>query len=145
VKVERSTFCVSDEYTWLIGKNVSIVEWRELDKGFIVNDEYGEQYFFNLSDLSPVVPPQTIEQFGRTYRLVEGWREIETAPRDGTWFLTYTPNYYGVRVSQAHISAHHDDWLSHIDTRNGGSWKGGVRPTHWMPLPAPPAMKEPTP
>ncbi len=71
------------------------------------------------------------------------WRPIETAPRDGRHFLTYEPRVYGVRIGRAFVRADHDDWLSHVDSC-GNSSKGGLRPTHWMPLPEPPNT-DPTP
>ena len=65
-----------------------------------------------------------------------GWQSIETAPRDGTRFLTWD-SYYGVRMGRAFMRADHDDWLSYVDS-NGSSRKGGIRASHWMPLPAAP-------
>jgi len=65
-----------------------------------------------------------------------GWQSIETAPRDGTRFLTWD-SYYGVRMGRAFMRADHDDWLSYVDS-NGSSHKGGIRASHWMPLPAVP-------
>lgn len=65
-----------------------------------------------------------------------GWREIESAPKDGTRFLTFD-DHYGVRMGRAFIRADHDDWLSYVDC-NGNSSKGGIRATHWQPLPTPP-------
>lgn len=70
-----------------------------------------------------------------------GWREIATAPKDGTRFLTFD-DYYGVRMGRAFIRADHDDWLSYVDC-NGNSSKGGIRATHWQPLPTPPAGEKP--
>lgn len=65
------------------------------------------------------------------------WRPIETAPRDGQRFLTWC-KFYGVRIGRAYVRADHDDWLSNVDAY-GGSSKGGMRATHWMPLPTPPS------
>lgn len=65
---------------------------------------------------------------------VAGWQPIETAPKDGTRFLTWD-SYYGVRMGRAFMRADHDDWLSYVDS-NGSSHKGGIRASHWMPLPA---------
>lgn len=67
------------------------------------------------------------------------WQLIETAPKDGTRFLTWTPRY-GVRIGTAVHRSDHDDWLSNVD-QYGGSSKGGERPTHWAPLPAPPTQQ----
>jgi len=69
VKVERSTFYPNDETRKMIGKIVAITDIAVPFLGPVA--EINDQYFFNLSDLSPAEPPQTIEQFGRTYRLVE--------------------------------------------------------------------------
>lgn len=67
------------------------------------------------------------------------WQPIETAPRDGTMFLGFIDNkgedfnemlvMFCKRDSEPFWTTHSDD---HI----------GMNPTHWMPLPAPPATKE---
>jgi len=67
------------------------------------------------------------------------WQPIETAPRDGTRFLVWD-SYYGFRIGLAHVRRDHDDWLSYRDS-HGGSGKGGIRATHWRPLPPPPARE----
>ena len=56
------------------------------------------------------------------------WQDISTAPRDGTAILAYDPKW-----QSAHVVA----W-----SKNYSEWKGGAnrcRPTHWLPLPPPPA------
>ena len=63
----------------------------------------------------------------------EGWRPIETAPKDGT-MVTLFPDFKG-RVSQGR-------WFK--GKRSGGRWATCpynyvANPTHWMPLPNPPA------
>ena len=68
------------------------------------------------------------------------WQPIETAPKDGTHFLVWD-SFYGIRIGRAHIRHDHDDWLSYMDGHKGSS-KGGIRATHWMPLPAPPQKDE---
>lgn len=59
------------------------------------------------------------------------WQAMATAPRDGSFILTYDP-----LIDMQEIAA----WDS-------GKWANGyrhsqeargIRPTHWMPLPAPP-------
>ena len=70
---------------------------------------------------------------------MDDWQPIETAPRDGRRFLTWCKTY-GVRVGMAYNRADHDDWLSNLDAY-GGSSKGGMRATHWMPLPPAPEPK----
>lgn len=53
------------------------------------------------------------------------WQPIETAPKDGTWFLAYEAD---VPMYTAHWDE--DGWYDL-------EWK--CRPTHWMPLPEPPS------
>lgn len=64
------------------------------------------------------------------------WQPIETAPKDGRRFLVWDA-HYGLRIGRAFVRSDHDDWLSYLDAF-GGSSKGGMRATHWMPLPEPP-------
>jgi hypothetical protein len=64
------------------------------------------------------------------------WMPIETAPKDGTKFLVWD-EHYGIRIGRAVIRADHDDWLSYVGSFNESS-KGGMRATHWRPLPEPP-------
>lgn len=67
-----------------------------------------------------------------------GWMPIESAPKDGTRILVY-PVYVrrygrGERVTALVY------WHTPANPRYEGSWIGmgkTVRPTHWMPLPAP--------
>ncbi|HLO79197.1 MAG TPA: hypothetical protein VK196_22290 [Magnetospirillum sp.] len=70
------------------------------------------------------------------------WRPIETAPKDGTQFLTWD-GHYGIRIGRCVVRPDHDDWLSYMDAHKGSS-KGGIRATFWMPLPSPPQQKERT-
>ena len=69
---------------------------------------------------------------------MEGWRPIETAPKDGTGFLYHEP------VSDNHRivgSGYFDgDCFRAVDFFNPDD--PAVTPTHWMPLPTPPAAKE---
>jgi hypothetical protein len=66
------------------------------------------------------------------------WQPIETAPRDGSWFLacSNTPGWGATRVVRFHYP---DDRLPiHGE---GVMWPSA--PTHWRPLPAPPALTSP--
>lgn len=105
-----------------------------------------------LEDHTPrTVPLSTIS---------EGWRPIETAPKDGTPILAYGPlpgwnsrdhGWHGVRETRWDCypqgSPGYDKW-----TRGEGplgigwewyepvhNWQHHWQPTHWLPLPAPPA------
>jgi len=104
-----------------------------------------------VSDLSPTEPPQTIEQFGRTYRLDEGWQPIETAPKDGTRVLLWVCDFgrwlcvCGSWDNDRHATKPKPYWTHDNARSNGIRDTRANQPTHWMPLPPPPAMKEPTP
>ncbi len=68
----------------------------------------------------------------------DGWRPIESAPRDGTLILLAR----GERVTYGHWVRLED--AEDIDEPYWHSWDGGFLTdpeydaTHWMPLPAPP-------
>lgn len=76
----------------------------------------------------------------------ETWQTIETAPKDGTAVLGYFPGRTGYVARQDVIPCYWSEW-------GGGVWtcvSSGYRllshePTHWMPLPAPPAESRRTP
>ena len=59
------------------------------------------------------------------------WQPIETAPKDGTWVLIWC-GWVGHPRSSAfeHGSWQNLPWVANSKDYN---------PTHWMPLPAPPA------
>ncbi len=62
------------------------------------------------------------------------WQPIETAPQDGTHVLGWAEGSFAV------VNFAHDTWwLSEVGSfAEDGSWY----PTHWMPLPDPPAARE---
>lgn len=84
------------------------------------------------------------------------WQTIETAPKDGTPFLAYTPS----KIEREYIAAYicdnyalcvwnHGAWCA-VEAEDNG-YAGGemtgwcedwelvrIDPTHWMPLPEPP-------
>lgn len=72
--------------------------------------------------------------------LGEGWRPIESAPKDGTPILAWCVHHY------ARYATDGKDWAAPVVTQwinhNGGGWTwNGMAGafTHWRPLPAPPA------
>ena len=59
-----------------------------------------------------------------------GWRDISTAPRDGTRILVWRAHEPG----KEHLQVGVDKW-------KGGCWyrsRTMMQPTHWQPLPPPP-------
>jgi hypothetical protein len=61
------------------------------------------------------------------------WQPIETAPRDGTMVLVYDPHEDGIWQVTT------DFYANSKATRSYG-WLG--KPSHWMPLPPPPATTD---
>lgn len=65
------------------------------------------------------------------------WLPIETAPKDGTEFLGYNPDLFGVCLAQWDTKG----WFVDKDAQGGGGFEN-VELTHWMPLPKPPGPNE---
>lgn len=65
----------------------------------------------------------------------DGWRGIESAPRDGRSVLVFCPR-----------ASDHGYERIRLTWRKDGKWQGANNtswpPTHWMPLPGPPESKE---
>ncbi len=70
------------------------------------------------------------------------WLPIETAPRDRTYILLAGPSGYGTTPLRVEVCRYDADfrplqpWVNHA---NDSFLDGGDAPTHWMPLPPPPA------
>lgn len=70
------------------------------------------------------------------------WRPIETAPRDGTAIILYRPTHNEVATGRYDRNQHArtprpywEDMRPYL----GVTWMRDNVPTHWMPLPNPPA------
>lgn len=63
-----------------------------------------------------------------------GWKPIESAPKDGTWFLAYGLGPLPCQVMQ--WAEYDGDGRLTWRDYNGFEYMEG--PTHWMPLPDPP-------
>ena len=76
------------------------------------------------------------------------WREIETAPKDGTPVLLCDERTGSIRWAvwaqlPSHAEGHNSDWLGWRDgTIEAGGQTVGVIPTHWRPLPLPPLKEQ---
>ena len=63
-----------------------------------------------------------------------GWRTIDTAPRDYSWFIATQKNFAGQWMAPTAVK-----WAgTHWTTSNEGSTRMYHQPTHWQPSPAPP-------
>lgn len=79
----------------------------------------------------------------------DGWQDISTAPRDGTRILIAGGTYHYTGDTFRHEPDFLITDIAHFSDNDGGCWfsrfgseydEGYVHaPTHWMPLPAPPA------
>lgn len=74
------------------------------------------------------------------------WLPIKSAPKDGTWVLIYDPVMLEMGVSLG--SYYREEERGENGRFIGGEWTapdwdgaptGYLKPTHWMPLPPPPA------
>lgn len=63
------------------------------------------------------------------------WRDISTAPKDGTPVLLVIPENSGGHIPPIFIGAYHGEWYTYGASSSGTLWRG--QPTHWQPLPAP--------
>lgn len=89
--------------------------------------------------------------YANTQRLVaaleaarkDGWQPIETAPKDGThvllWFEWHDLPVVGDFRYGRWWSVH--SLGGNLPRPNGMDWEEVMRPTHWMPLPLPPATE----
>lgn len=84
----------------------------------------------------------------------EEWRDIETAPKDGTEVLVWGGRYgtRGPVIAHFMRQAPEDHppidpgwyfWQPHTATRYGTFIQLDTPPTHWRPLPAPPDRSRP--
>lgn len=65
----------------------------------------------------------------------DAWQPIETAPKDGTEFLAWVHTAAGGRV--ATVQWLDGQWVESYDL---AGWMPEYGPTHWRPLPDPPAL-----
>jgi hypothetical protein len=68
------------------------------------------------------------------------WKTIDTAPKDGTWFLAFYPRKER-KFDQIAVAR----WYEHSTTEPAQFWdaaehRDDEEPTHWMPLPADPVL-----
>ena len=102
----------------------------------------GEEFAFTL-DLRHVAqkPVAVLDEAAKPApggpKMREGWQPIETAPKDGRDFLVWNRENR-VRKARWYERSSSDLGISLYEGDGVNSFKGGIQPTHWMPLPAPP-------
>lgn len=73
---------------------------------------------------------------------LQGWQPISSAPRDGTWVVLYDAEQYrpvhvrnwrAAETNGKPVSGWWDEY---------SQYRPSFRPTHWQPLPQPPAASE---
>ena len=70
-------------------------------------------------------------------REAEGWRDISSAPKDGTTVLVYVPDFE--KVTEAWFCEQTGLWPRDNAYSDEGQPCNVGMPTHWRPLPAPPS------
>ena len=108
---------------------------RKTDPGLLTYDDWSELHEM-LPDLIHIDGVDALRaalgdrDLGEAVE-VRGWRDIATAPTDGGEVLVYVGKSY-VGGCVVAVKDTNGDWLD---------WDGDVwEPTHWMPLPAAPAL-----
>jgi hypothetical protein len=71
---------------------------------------------------------------------MDHWQPIETAPKDGTRVLFYTPECLQTGWL-AFIAESFYDKHGYLNDVHVAQWQDGLEPTHWMPSPKPPATE----
>lgn len=76
--------------------------------------------------------------------LLQSWRPIKTAPRDGTKILALDSRK--CMEDEPHALAWWSDRVYEWEKPNRGVWRNSssfteFKPSHWQPIPAPPIMK----
>jgi hypothetical protein len=71
------------------------------------------------------------------------WQPIETAPKDGSPLLVYFPEIGTWEVFWSTNVFDFGSWNVSDNKHEDRPLRGwSTQPTHWMPLPAPPAQEE---
>lgn len=82
-----------------------------------------------------------IAQENETAEVLTIWQQIETAPKNGTKIIAFSPRGAKGPVMDITWWRREEDRLGYVGWGEFNTlyWP----PTHWMPLPAPPAPSEP--
>ena len=83
------------------------------------------------------------ESYHKIMNANNGWQPIETAPKDGSYLLLHTEfseTVIGWFGKDTNIEEY-EGWLyGDGNDYSTGLFYNPIKPTHWMPLPKPPAL-----
>lgn len=80
----------------------------------------GARLLWNTRHPSPTPPTST-------------WQDIASAPRDGTEIIVFRPKFDGQYIPRIGLDYYKTAWMHSRED---------CQPTHWQPLPPPPAVKD---
>lgn len=111
-------------------KQAASAFWYEKDEPAFatMKKAFGEMY----EEMLAAAPKQT-----------DGWTPIETAPRDGTYFMATSQPSQEMHVFTCCWSAYHPNAKGKECWRNSRICGDKLNPTHWMPLPPAPKKEDP--
>lgn len=117
---------MGDDVVERVAKAMCLVEGDPIEARDGIDDGYPWKGWFEYETLAKAAIAAMPPMGG------EGWRAIDSAPKDGAWIFAYCPD---VSISNYPCVVFWDDeWLSARSLET-------MRPTHWMPLPAAPEGK----
>lgn len=137
------------ELLWKNGEDIETChtvagEW--LDEDDALRAEVREHYRLAASlraHADEVARPQEAIDLARLLREEadsQGWRDIATAPRDGTYILGYRANG---EIARCRVIPRDDCEMWEFGNTSGAyELYPRIRPTHWRPLPPPPQGRE---
>jgi hypothetical protein len=86
--------------------------------------------------------PQPAPQQAKADAIASDWMPIETAPKNEEQILTFSANLSGSTFGEKYSDWYQTSFWSDTHKIYIG-WPFGMKPTHWMPLPAAPSTDKP--
>ena len=115
------------------GEELKAVAWLYERRGFLPSVSMKAPDYKDIVKLTPLYAHPLPEQ------PQEGWRTIDSAPKDWTDVMVFSPDHGSFNcggVFSAFFDAESGDWMTH-----GIGANMELNPTHWMPLPSPPSTE----
>ena len=108
--------------------------------------EGGESNIPNMLEAAASALTSLLSRVGRAE---EGWRDIASAPKDGTTVDLWCEPFDAFEVGNAcrftDAKFEGGSWRIHVVMKGWQSIEEYWRPTHWQPLPEPPAIRSRSP